>query len=125
MKEEKSVKPEKKTIVSGYFHISNSGATIAICDAGHGPQLEIHSSAFGNIDSTFKLLLTKDSLEQLVKMLDKASKCNFSKDYVCAAQLYNVEYSGEEIVNLVKQEILGNNDSQEKDDVHSRDSEGK
>ncbi len=75
------MKQEKRIIGSVGMHISNSGASISIIDEGFGPTIEINTSAFGNIDTTTKIITDKQSLLALAKLFMKASDFEFSKDY--------------------------------------------
>ena len=71
------------------MHISNSGANITIIDEGFGPTIEINTSAFGNIDTTTRIITDKQSLLALGKLFLKASDLKYSEDYCEKASVNN------------------------------------
>jgi|SRR5690606_16804625 len=75
--------PEK---LSTYLHLSNSGITFSVCDRGHGPQIEINQSTFGNLQNKTVVCTNKDSLRKIGKMFIEASEQEYSKEYVCIAK---------------------------------------
>lgn len=75
--------PEK---FSTYLHLSNSGITFSVCDRGHGPQIEISQSTFGNLQCNLATLTNTDSLKKLGEMFIEASQQNYSKEYIHLAR---------------------------------------
>jgi hypothetical protein len=78
---------EKKIVGTVGLHISNSGVSISIIDEGFGPTIEITSSAFGNIQHSFKILTDVNALKKLSNLFGEATNFFFSKDYVCKAYI--------------------------------------
>ncbi len=54
------------------LEIGNSGASFAFQDGGHGPEIVIRSSAFGNITQQFTVITDVEGLKALRGALDKA-----------------------------------------------------
>lgn len=84
---------EKKVLGSVYCHISNSGVTFSVVDEGFGPQIEIHSSAFGNINNVMKIMTDKYSLADIGKLFTDCSREKFSQDYCNKASASQPKYA--------------------------------
>ena len=50
-----------------------------VSDGDFGPQIDIHSSALGNIQSSMKIYTDKKSLKALGEMFTKASQLEYSE----------------------------------------------
>ncbi len=72
-----------------YLHISNGGVTFAVRDSGHGPEVVVESSTFGNNVITQKVLVAPRVLMRLAKMFvaaaNHAAAGKFSETYCCEA----------------------------------------
>lgn len=78
------------------LHIGNSGVCFEFKDCGHGPQIEVRSSAFGNIQNSVEILTTKQSLIKLREALDEAIAFDdYSEDYCHAARYFEPYTMGE------------------------------
>ena len=77
---------EVKEIDSMYFHVSNSGVTFTVQDSGYGPELQISSSAFGNLKLKYQVRLSPKGLKALGEMLVKSSEEDFSETYCHAGE---------------------------------------
>lgn len=76
-----------KTIGEVYLHVGNSGATIEVVDSGHGPEIRILTSAFGNLTQSTQIMTDRVSLKALAKLFASAAEYDFSPQYVHAAHL--------------------------------------
>ena len=80
-----------KIIDEVYLHISNGGVTFSIIDSEYGPKIQIHSSTFGNNDTTKDILVEKEALLRLSELFKKAYEYqDFADDYVHCAKLEKV-----------------------------------
>ena len=80
------VSSETKIIKSIYLHVSNSGVTLSVIDSGNGPEIQIESASFGNLNHKLNILTNKESLSKLAKMFDEASKEEYSLEYCYSAK---------------------------------------
>lgn len=76
-----------KTLGEVYLHVSNSGATLKVVDDGHGPEIHIETSAFGNLNQTTKIKTTQAALGALEQLFNMAKQQTFSPHYVNPANL--------------------------------------
>lgn len=68
--------------IKKYLHVSNSGVAFEIQnDPKFGPTILIHTSAFGNLQHTFKVLVHKDSLMELSNLFKEAAGWDFKGEY--------------------------------------------
>jgi len=76
-----------KPVACTGVNIYNGGVTFQVLDEGEfGPSLEITSSSFGNMNHTFQIYLTPDSLHDLAEVFKKAAEHKFTGQYVHAAK---------------------------------------
>lgn len=68
-----------------YCHIGNGGVTFSIEDNGHGPEVVISSSHFGNNTSSQSVAVDHDTLKQIRDMFIKACELEYSNTYPYAA----------------------------------------
>jgi hypothetical protein len=66
---------EATEVGSVYAHIGNSGVTFSVVDEGHGPQINIRSSTFGNNEIVQKVMA------DLAALFAKAAEHEFSEEY--------------------------------------------
>ena len=81
-----------------YLHISNGGVTFAVRDSGHGPEVVVESSTFGNNAISQRVLVAPRVLTRLAKLFvaaaNHAAAGKFSATYCCEAD-YRDEASGD------------------------------
>lgn len=80
---------KSKTVIgSVYLHVSNSGATFSVVDAGFGPEIHVDTNAFGNLINSTKVITTRESLQALADLFSQAAKAEeYSGEYCHAAEL--------------------------------------
>lgn len=84
----------RKELAEVYLHIGNSGATFKVVDEGKGPQLELTSSAFGNLENKFTLMTDTDGLKAIRDAIDQSLLHQFSEEYCHKARVLEEENCG-------------------------------
>lgn len=64
-----------------HLHISNCGVTFEIQDSGHGPEIHIRTSAFGNLENELVVNTTVGGLIEIQNVIRIALHHQFSPDY--------------------------------------------
>lgn len=79
---------ECKTVGSLYLSMGDGGMQVNVLD-DFGPTLEITTSAFGNLNQTTLVALTKEGLVALRDMIDKSLAHEFSESYCYSVKTNN------------------------------------
>lgn len=76
-----------KSYGSVYLSAGDSGAKFEIVDEGNGPQINIKTSAWGNLQQELKIFTTKKSLTALAGLFEKAGYEHYSPPYCNKAEI--------------------------------------